>query len=185
MRYVICLVAVFSVAGCKTSEPASGQVPSSQPAASAASTHQPVAKAAATSQPASQPSAAATLSENCDRKRLASLTFEAGKKVLDGVKLENSIAQSEILAAPDKYQGKRVRIEGPITAICQGQGCWMGLRGPLGKVINLKVDDGVVDFRKIAQVGLYAIGEGVFSQVGHHGSQVKISGALIGTEGCK
>jgi len=88
------------------------------------------------------------------------------------------------MATPAMYEGQTLRIEGPIRGICPGAGCWVPLEGPQGKRINLKVDDGVVDFRKYAKVGQYAVGEGVFSMCGHHGAQVQISGAMIGPTTC-
>lgn len=132
-----------------------------------------------------QTSAPASDVPKCDRAAMRAATLKDGKTVLAGLKLKSSTAQADLLAGPDLYEGNAVQIEGPVLAICPGQGCWMALRGPKGKRINLKVNDGVVDFRKLAKVGVYAIGEGVFKKVGQHGVQVKITGARIGTAVCK
>lgn len=132
-----------------------------------------------------QTSAPASNVPQCDRAAMRAATLKDGKKVLAGLKLTSSTAQADLLAGPDLYEGKTVQIEGPVLAICPGQGCWMALRGPKGKRINLKVKDGVVDFRKLAKIGVYAIGEGIFKKVGDHGVQVKITGARVGTTVCK
>lgn len=109
----------------------------------------------------------------------------AGTKVLDGVSLEKSTSQEALLASAGLYAGKKVRIEGPIVGICQGVGCWAAVKGPSGKHLNLKVRDGVVDFRTLSKVGYYAVGEGVFTPTGHHGAQIKISGAMITKTACR
>ena len=93
----------------------------------------------------------------CDAK-MAAEVLKNGVKVLAGVTLKTSTAQSELLASIPLYKDKTVRIEGPIVGICQKAGCWSALRGPNGKTLNLKVTDGVVDFRKVAKVGHYAGG---------------------------
>lgn len=36
-------------------------------------------------------------------------------------------ALADVLKNPDAFTGKTVRIEGPITAVCQTKGCWMHL----------------------------------------------------------
>ena len=118
------------------------------------------------------------------RDKLAAEALTRGHKVFDGVKLTESTKQAEILSAPAMYDGKTVRIEGPVVGVCQAAGCWAALQGPEGKKLNLKVTDGVVDFRKIARVGQYVVGEGVFNGKGHHGAQVKITGAMIGPSTC-
>jgi hypothetical protein len=119
-----------------------------------------------------------------DRSARAAEALGKGKKILAGVTVKASIAQSMLLASADVYDGKVVRIEGPIVGICQKMGCWAALQGPDGKDLNLKVVDGELDFRKLAAVGLYAVGEGKFMKVGPHGAQVQITGAMIGLTSC-
>jgi hypothetical protein len=55
----------------------------------------------------------------------------------------------DILSQPDKYLGKDVRIEGEITEVCQNMGCWINVKdASTNKVIQVKVDDGVIVFPK-------------------------------------
>ncbi len=88
----------------------------------------------------------------------------------------------DVTANPGAYEGKVIRIEGFIVEICQEQGCYVILRDLQGNQLNLKVTDGVLDFRKHAKLGEYAIGEGVSQQAGEHGAQIYIqnNGAVIG-----
>ncbi|MCB9884310.1 MAG: DUF4920 domain-containing protein [Planctomycetes bacterium] len=37
------------------------------------------------------------------------------------------VAAADLLKDPAAYEGKTVRVEGPITAVCQTKGCWMHL----------------------------------------------------------
>jgi hypothetical protein len=105
--------------------------------------------------------------------------------VLAGVAAEGeSTPQWKLLEEAKSFEGKTVRVEGPIVSICQGMGCWAAIRGPKGKLVDLKVTDGVVDFRKIARVGQYAVGEGPFSAATGRG-RIKITGARISPHACR
>ena len=42
-----------------------------------------------------------------------------------------AVSIEDVLAAPAKYTGKKVRLTGPITGVCQTKGCWMNLGKPL------------------------------------------------------
>jgi RecJ-like exonuclease len=54
-----------------------------------------------------------------------------------------------IMASPDKYLGKDVRIEGEITKVCQMAGCWILVKDSSSPdPIMVKVDDGVIVFPK-------------------------------------
>ncbi len=66
---------------------------------------------------------------------------------------------AEILASPDAWSGKTVRIEGKVAGVCAKQGCWMDLVAPDGARIQVKVDDGVIVFPQDA-VDLQAAAEG-------------------------
>ena len=70
--------------------------------------------------------------------------------------------------------------------ICQSQGCYVTLSDCDGNELNLKVTDGVIDFRDSCALGEYAVGEGISQQAGEHGAQVFIEnyGARIGTTAC-
>ena len=124
---------------------------------------------------------------SCDPKTLAADALANGTKILSGVTLTQSTPLADIAANPDSYNGKFIRAEGVITEVCSEQGCYVRIRGPKGNWLVLKVDDGTVDFRKLAKVGQYAIGEGSYISIGGHGPMVYIQkhGAMIGSTICK
>lgn len=64
-----------------------------------------------------------------------------------------------ILADPDAWAGKRVKVEGEVTGVCAKQGCWMDLTSAADVTLRVKVDDGVIVFPQDA-VGRQAIAEG-------------------------
>jgi hypothetical protein len=169
----------FALGGCKK-EKAQTQPPAATKTANTTGDKTPASKPSATSKPT-----AGGVPKTCDRAKYAKLALEAGTKVMGGVSMKDSTKQADLLASMDLYSGKKVRIEGPIVGICQGAGCWAAIRGPSGKHLNLKVKDGEVDFRALSKIGYYAVGEGVFTPTGHHGAQIKISGAMISKTRCQ
>jgi hypothetical protein len=122
----------------------------------------------------------------CAAANLAAGALASGTKILVGVTLETSTPIADILAKPDDFAGRNVRIEGVIVEICQSQGCYVTLQDPSGNKLNLKVVDGELDFRELVKTGQYAVGEGVFSKEGEHGAQLDImkAGAMVGTTVC-
>lgn len=176
------LVMVLISVGCKQQSAQQATSALEAPASAAA----PAAEKPATETPTSQVAALEAKVElkPCNRDEMTKLALAKGYKVLAGIKLQKSTAQSELLAHPEKYEGKTVRIEGPIVAICKGQGCWAALEDAEGRRVNLKVTDGEIDFRKFTKEGHYAVGEGVFTKEGHHGTQIQIDGAMIAEATC-
>ena len=70
-----------------------------------------------------------------------------------------------IEAAPAKYVGQTVQVKGKVTEVCQMAGCWMAIRdAESGKVIRIKVEDGVIVFPKTA-VGRTAVAEGKLQKI--------------------
>ncbi len=70
---------------------------------------------------------------------------------------------SEILANPEKFNGKRVRVQGAVVDVCSKRGCWIRLASDKEyESIVFKVDDGVIVFPMDAK-GKTAIAEGVIS----------------------
>lgn len=65
----------------------------------------------------------------------------------------------EILSDPDRWAGRRVRIEGEVSGVCAHQGCWIDLRSPEDATLRVKVEDGVIVFPQDA-VGKPAVAEG-------------------------
>jgi hypothetical protein len=56
-----------------------------------------------------------------------------------------------IVADPNAWVTKRVRVAGEISGVCTRRGCWIDLRSEDGAEIRIKVDDGVVVFPLEAQ----------------------------------
>jgi Domain of unknown function (DUF4920) len=78
--------------------------------------------------------------------------------------LDETLPIPLLLAHPDQYVGKKVRVEGTVTEVCQMKGCWMEIEeGPEAK-IRIKVEDGVIVFPATA-TGKKAIAEGVVESV--------------------
>ena len=79
--------------------------------------------------------------------------------------LEYLTPVSDIVARPDEFVGKRVLVEGVVTAVCQKQGCWMDVvSGEAGDTIQIKVDDGVIVFPKDA-AGKKLLAEGTVEKL--------------------
>jgi hypothetical protein len=82
-----------------------------------------------------------------------------------GVKIAKPTPIAAILADPDAYVGKTVRIEGPVVDVCPMAGCWMELAGDgPGRTLRVKVDDGVMVFPVTAK-GKPAVAEGVVEAI--------------------
>jgi hypothetical protein len=122
-----------------------------------------------------------------DPAALAAEALAKGTKVLAGVKLTTSTPLADIVANATQYQDKVLRIEGFVVEICQKAGCYVTLQDLAKKnKLNLKVTDGTVDFRTVAKLHQYAVGEGPFNAQGEHGGQVFIEkhGAMLGPTIC-
>jgi hypothetical protein len=82
-----------------------------------------------------------------------------------GVTLAESTPVAKILADPDAYVGKKVRIEGMVAEVCPHKGCWMELKeGAAGAALRVKVEDGVIVFPVTAK-GKVAIAEGTLEAI--------------------
>ncbi|MEM9294142.1 MAG: DUF4920 domain-containing protein [Acidobacteriota bacterium] len=76
----------------------------------------------------------------------------------DGVTVEEKTAIAEVLADPDAWEGRTVRVEGEVTDVCPKKGCWMSLREGEAAV-RIKVEDDVIIFPGSA-VGSHAVAQG-------------------------
>jgi hypothetical protein len=95
-------------------------------------------------------------------------TMDEPKKYGSGVSFIPATPIPSILANPGAFEGKVVRIEGTVTAVCAHEGCWMALSAdgrPDGPTLRLKVDDGVIVFPVTAK-GHTAVAQGVVERVG-------------------
>ena len=85
-----------------------------------------------------------------------------------GVTLTETTSIAKILADPDAYVGKTVRIEGRVLEVCPKKGCWMELsEDPEGKGparLRVKVEDDVIVFPVTAE-GKLAVAEGVVEAI--------------------
>ena len=82
-----------------------------------------------------------------------------------GVTLKDNTPVSAILANPDDYIGKVVRIEGMIIEVCAKRGCWVYVAGDQqGEKIQVKVEDGEIVFPMSAS-GRIGIVEGVVEEL--------------------
>ena len=82
-----------------------------------------------------------------------------------GVTLKDATPIETLLASPDAYVGKKVRVDGVVSAVCEEMGCWIELSDPkLGKGLRFKVEDGVIVF-PVAAKGKRASAEGTFERI--------------------
>jgi hypothetical protein len=90
---------------------------------------------------------------------------EKGTKYGNGVTLSTSVTVAELLATPDAYLGKTVRVDGVVASVCEHMGCWIQIADHEGAPgIQFKVEDGVIVFPKDGQ-GRRASAEGVFESM--------------------
>jgi hypothetical protein len=69
---------------------------------------------------------------------------------------------TEIFNNPDKFNGKKVRISGLVTDVCEERGCWIKI-GADKQEIMFKVQDGVIAFPMSAK-GSTIVAEGTVSK---------------------
>jgi Domain of unknown function (DUF4920) len=85
-----------------------------------------------------------------------------------GVSLKDTTPIDRIIARPSDFEGKTVRVEGTISAVCTEMGCWMALapdQAKDGSTLMIKVDDGVIVF-PVSAKGKRAAAQGVVQRVG-------------------
>jgi cytochrome c-type biogenesis protein CcmE len=71
---------------------------------------------------------------------------------------------SELMAKPDAYVGKVVKVEGLITEVCSKRGCWINVAGDKEfQTIRVKVEDGVIVF-PLTDKGKKVVAEGTFTK---------------------
>ena len=96
---------------------------------------------------------------------LVPLVQAGGKTYGAGVKAAETTSMAKILADPDAWVGKKVRIEGKVVDVCPMKGCWMELEeGKGGAKMKVKVDDGVIVFPVDAK-GKLAVAEGTVESI--------------------
>jgi uncharacterized protein DUF4920 len=96
---------------------------------------------------------------------LASGLQAVEKNYGSGVTLTETTSVAKILADPEAYVGKRVRIEGQVVDVCPMKGCWMELAEQDGGArLRVKVDDGVIVF-PVDSKGKLAVAEGTVESI--------------------
>lgn len=94
---------------------------------------------------------------------MSGLALAKDKVYGDGVSEGAFTPISAIVAEPEAYAGKTVRIEGTAVGVCAHRGCWVTLASDVeGETLRVKVEDGVIVFPK------NVVGE-----------QVKVEGVLM------
>ncbi len=88
---------------------------------------------------------------------------EAQSVLGKGVTLEDSTPIAAILADPDAWIGKRVRIEGGVLDVCPMKGCWAQV-GDDEASLRVKVEDDVIVF-PADSTGRIAAAEGIVEAI--------------------
>lgn len=79
-----------------------------------------------------------------------------------GVTLATATPIAMLLAHPEEYAGKKVRVDGVVTAVCENMGCWMAISDENTKqTLKFRVAHGAVVF-PVAAKGKKASAEGTF-----------------------
>lgn len=96
-----------------------------------------------------------------------------------GVSLTESTPLARLLERPSDFEGKTVRVEGTVKAVCAHMGCWMAF-APAGatddRTLLVKVDDGVIVFPVTAK-GRRAVAEGIVQRIGAHDAEAQEAAA--------
>lgn len=88
---------------------------------------------------------------------------EKAKVYGEGVTGDETVVVSELLAQPDKYVGKTLRVKGTVVGSCAHRGCWISIASDKeGETVRMKVKDGVIVFPPEI-VGETVIAEGVWT----------------------
>jgi Domain of unknown function (DUF4920) len=93
---------------------------------------------------------------------LASLL--AGVALAESTKLGQPVGDgpmtpiAELMAKPEAFAGKIVKVRGEVHGVCEMMGCWMELKDH-GSEVRIKVEDGVLVFPKEAK-GRWAVATG-------------------------
>jgi Domain of unknown function (DUF4920) len=101
---------------------------------------------------------------------LVALALPAGAEETtlgEGVTLKEATPIASLVGHPDQFVGKKVRIDGVATAVCQEMGCWIAIAADEkadAPSVRVKVEDGVIVFPASAK-GKRVSAEGVFEAI--------------------
>jgi hypothetical protein len=86
-----------------------------------------------------------------------------GKVYGEGVSAPDTMLVSQLLASPETYIGKTVRVKGTAVGVCAHRGCWINIASDTeGETVRVKVQDGVIVF-PAEIVGDVVVAEGVWT----------------------
>lgn len=93
----------------------------------------------------------------------------ADEKIGAGVTLTEATSIAAVVKTPQAFVGKKIRVDGVATAVCEEMGCWMAVAESEEKgapTVRLKVEhEGSIVFPMSAK-GKHVSAEGVFQAVG-------------------
>jgi Domain of unknown function (DUF4920) len=78
---------------------------------------------------------------------LASAAFAGGDPARFGapVTVRKPVPVAKLAAAPAKFAGRTIRIEGTVAEVCQGKGCWVRVKDDKGRLFLAKsLDESVL-----------------------------------------
>lgn len=89
------------------------------------------------------------------------------QKLGTGVSKKAAVAMSDLYAAPEKFIGKTIRVDGIATAVCAEMGCWIAIASEQDPelVVRIKVDDAGPILFPLSAKGKKVSAEGVFQKV--------------------
>jgi hypothetical protein len=90
------------------------------------------------------------------------LAGQTGDRYGAGVTLSDNTPIASILADPNAYMGKTLRVEGVVSSLCEKSGCWMQLADTsTNEGLRIAFDEGKISIPLTAR-GRKAVAEGVF-----------------------
>jgi hypothetical protein len=84
-----------------------------------------------------------------------------------GLRLAETTPVEDLLARPEEFVGRAVRVDGEVVEVCEMAGCWMAIRAggaAAGGAVRVKVADGEIVFPVSAR-GKPAAAEGGFERL--------------------
>ncbi len=80
-----------------------------------------------------------------------------------GVAGADTVKVSDLMANPDAWVGKTIRVQGKAVGVCEHRGCWVNLASDVeGQVVRVKVKDGEIVFPP-GMLGDMVVAEGVWT----------------------
>ena len=115
-----------------------------------------------------KPMIAAVLLAGVTIAGIATVTAAGPTSYGKGVTIAQATPLADVMTKPSEFEGKTVRVEGYVTAVCQEMGCWLALaptQAQNDKTLIIQVEHGVVVFPMSAK-GQRAAAEGIVQRVG-------------------